>query len=339
MDGCGDGGEGRSGETVALQVRQGFQRTALGKIHGCRDLRRNLAFDTRQIVVSDQPVVLEPALEALDQAVLAPGFDFGLVTVELGVEHRMGAKAVGSALQEAGPSGFADEIQRAPCRALHGDHIHAIDCLAADRVARCLGVDVDFRLRSLQRGAHGIAIVLAHEQHRELPQGGEIEAFVELAFGDRALAEEAGSDSRLAAQTIGQGKTDGQRQSASDDRIAAVEVRIAAEQVHRAAPPARAPFRLAEHLGHHGCHRYATHQSVTVLAIGAHDPIVGVEKRNDPHCHGFLAIVQMQEAADLLLGIQFGALVLEPPDADHPGEQVDGMGMAQMRLGAVGVHR
>ena len=47
------------------------------------------------------------------------------------------------------------------------------------------------RFGELERRAHRVEVVLANEQHRELPQRGEIQRFVELAFGDRAVAEEA----------------------------------------------------------------------------------------------------------------------------------------------------
>jgi hypothetical protein len=40
----------------------------------------------------------------------------------------------------------------------------------------------------------------------------------------------------------------------------------------------------------------------------------------------------MQEAADLLLGVELGAFVLEMADADHALEQVCDMGMGQVGL-------
>ena len=73
---------------------------------------------------------------------------------------------------------------------------------------------------------------------------------MELALGDGAVAEEAGGDALAALQPVGEGEPDRDREAAADDRVAAVEAARDVEEVHRAAAPAAAAGRLAEHLRH-----------------------------------------------------------------------------------------
>ena len=205
----------------------------------------------------------------------------------------------------------------AACRGLDGDHVHAVDCLGRDPVARGLALDVGFRFRDRQRRAHGVEIVLADEQHRQAPQRREIQALVKLALRDRAFAEEAGGHDVLAAHAVGERQPDRERQAAAHDSVAAVEIGRAIEQVHRAAAPAAAALLLAVHFGEHGGHRYAAHERVPVLAIGRDDPVALFEHRDDADRDRFLAVVEMHEASDLLLRVELRALVLEAADADH----------------------
>ena len=132
-------------------------------------------------------------------------------------------------------------------------------------------MDVGFGFGPVQGRAHGVAIVLADEEHRQRPQRREVHGLVELALGRRALAEEAGGDMRRAAHLVGQRQAHRQRQAAADDGIAAIEAVRGVEQVHRAAAPARGAGRLAIHLGHDLVHRHAAHQRMAVLAIGGDD--------------------------------------------------------------------
>jgi hypothetical protein len=53
-------------------------------------------------------------------------------------------------------------------------------------------MNVRLGLGALEPHAHGVEIVLAHEQDGQPPQARQIQAFVELALVNRTLAEEAG---------------------------------------------------------------------------------------------------------------------------------------------------
>ena len=167
---------------------------------------------------------LQPSLEAHDRLLLAPSFDLGLVAIELGVEHRMRAQPVGPAFQKIGLAALAHRVNRPAGGGLDGNHIHAVDSLGGDPVARRLALNVGFGFRKRQCGSHGVEIVLAHEQHRQSPQRRQIHAFVKFAFGNGAFAEEAGSDEVIALHVVGERETDRQRQTTADDGVAAMEI-------------------------------------------------------------------------------------------------------------------
>ena len=60
---------------------------------------------------------------------------------------------------------------------------------------------------------------------------------------------------------------------------------------------------------------------MAVLTIGGDDAITTLQLRNDAHCYGLLSVIEMQEAANLLLGVQLCAAILKLADTQHLGEQ------------------
>ena len=148
---------------------------------------------------------------------------------------------------------------------------------------------------------------------------------MEFALGGCPLAEEADGDAILAAHLVGQRQAHRQRQAAADDGIAAVEIVLAAEQVHGAAAASRAAFGLAVHLGHHLAHGDAAHQRVGVLAVGCHQPVVCPQCADHAGGDRLLAVIEMQEAADLSRTVEFGTFRLKPADTDHAAQKVQHM--------------
>ena len=107
----------------------------------------------------------------------------------------MSAEAVSPYLEKERPARRRARPRRARARrGLDGEHIHAVDHAGRDPVARGLEAKIGLRLVALERGAHSVEVVLAEEQDRKLPERGEVQRFVELAFGHGAVAEEAGGD-------------------------------------------------------------------------------------------------------------------------------------------------
>ena len=169
------------------------------------------------------PACAHPGGQRVDRVALLPLLDLGLVPVPVRVVHRVGAEPVGAQLQEVRAAAAADRLRGVPGGLLDREHVHPVHRPGGHAVAGGPHRQVGLRLRPVERRAHGVQVVLAAEQHRQLPQRGQVQALVELALGDRAVAEEAGRDPGLAAHLVGERDTDRQRQPAADDRVPAVE--------------------------------------------------------------------------------------------------------------------
>src|SRR5208282_5490979 len=227
------------------------------------------------------------------------------------------AQPVGPAFEEIGLAAFAYCMDCAPCCSFDGDDVHSVDGLGGEPVAAGLALNIRLRFGNRERCAHGVEIVLANEQYREPPQRRKIEALVKLAFRYGAVTEKAGRNDFLALHVIGKRKPDSKRQPATHYCVAAIKVGSAVKQMHRAATPAATAFPLSVHFGEHHGHRHTTHKGLAVLPIGRDDPVALLQHGNDTHRNRFLSVVKVKEAADLLLGVKFGALVFELTDADH----------------------
>jgi len=172
-------------------------------------------------------------------------------------------------------------------------------------------------------GAHAVQVVLADEQDRGLPERRQVERFVELAFGDRALAKEAGGDIGLVLHLIRQGQAHRQGQVGTDDGVPAVEAGGAIEQVHGAAAAAGAALQLAVHLRHDHVGADPARQGVPVLAVGGDHGVLGGERLHHTHGNGFFADVQVQETADLGRLVQLGGFFFVAPDQDHLAQHIE----------------
>ena len=73
---------------------------------------------------------------------------------------------------------------------VHRQRVHAVDLHRFDVGHARFLVHVRHRRGFVDRHAHAVLVVLAHEHHRQFPQRGQIQAFVELAVVGAAVAEE-----------------------------------------------------------------------------------------------------------------------------------------------------
>ena len=118
----------------------------------------------------------------------------------------------GLELQERRSLAAPRPLRRAAHRIDHRQHVVAIDRLAghpvADRAIRQprAGVLLDDGRRQAP------LVVLDDEDHRQLPDRGEVQRFVEVALARRAFSGEGRRHARLAAQLIREGQPVGHRQ-------------------------------------------------------------------------------------------------------------------------------
>ena len=146
--------------------------------------------------------------------------------------------------------------------------------------AEALGLarQVGDRRVAVERGAHAELVVDDQEDHRQLPERGEVHGLAEGALVGGAVAHHR-EDHVLGALVVGgQRHARGEREGAADDAVAAEEAPLAVEQVHRAAAAAGGAVLAAEQLGHHGVGVGAARERLAVLAIGRHQ-VVGLAQR------------------------------------------------------------
>ena len=129
-------------------------------------------------------------------------------------------------------------------------HVHAVDLLAGNAERDAALREIGLRRGALDRGAHGVAVVLDDVDDRQLPELGHVEALVDLALVGRAVAEIGQRDVVVAAVLVGEGEAGAERDLRADDAVAAVEVLLVGEHVHRAALAARIAAAAAGQLGH-----------------------------------------------------------------------------------------
>ena len=88
-----------------------------------------------------------------------------------------------------GPSPRAGALVRLPGRRVAAEHVAAVDHHAGHAVARRARRDRAAGHLAVERDADGVAVVLAHEDDRQVVDAGEVHRLVDLALVGGALAE------------------------------------------------------------------------------------------------------------------------------------------------------
>ena len=155
---------------------------------------------------------------------------------------------------------------------------------------------------------------------------------MELALGDRAVAEEADRDVALAFDLRGERGARRDRQSAADDAVRAEHAHREVGDVHRAALAFAVAVDAPEQLGHHALHVRALGDAVAVAAVRAGHPIgvrqVGAHADGD----GFLADIGVHGAVDLACRPQLDRELVELADQDHLAQHLDQVRCAHWRI-------
>jgi len=115
----------------------------------------------------------------------------------------------------------------------------------------------------------------------------------------------------------GPGQAAAQRVLAADDGVAAVHGVGLVEHVHGPAFAFGTAGDFAVHLGHAGVGVHAAGQGVAVVAVGGDDGVVVVRGPDGAHGGGFLADVDVAEAADLGLLVGLHGPLFEAADHHH----------------------
>ena len=127
---------------------------------------------------------------------------------------------------------------------------------------------------------------------------------------------------------------------ATDDAVAAPVVLVGREIMHRATLALRAARHAAGQLGHALVHTHADHQAVAVVAVASDDMVMFTQKGDRAGGDGFLADIEVEEAANLALLVDSDAALFEMADSGHFGVKRDLIGLGHGRIGRIfGVFR
>ena len=240
-----------------------------------------------------------------------------------GIGARMARMAIGKALDERGAAPFARLLKRRERSPIDDIGVVAIDDDALKTVGRrAIARGMFHRRHVADRRVFHVEIVLADEDDRQLPDGGEIERLVERANIGRAVAEEADGHVLLAEILRAPGRATGDRQMRADNRIGAEHVMLDRGQVHRAALAAHEADVAQHQFAEHALHRGAAGERMRVAAIGAERLVALAHRDAKPRRDRLLAERQMARALDHVLQKEIEGALLAVADFDLKTKQL-----------------
>ncbi len=261
----------------------------------------------------------QPVPPARDRAALPPRVDL-LARAVARVAHPLGVRsgAVGEAFEQRRPVAAPRPPHRLAGGFVDGEDVVAVQPDARQPVGRAPGRDVRIARHRLEGHLGRVEVVLADEQDRQAPDGGQVEALVERAVVDGAVAEERDAHAVGPEEAVAVAGPGGHQDAGPDDPARPQEADLGREEVHAAAPAARAAGGAPEQLGHELARRDALRQRVAVTAVGAEHRVVRPEVGGDAGRDRLLADVGVAGALDQAAGVGARQRLLGPPDHDHP---------------------
>src|SRR5690606_10124572 len=192
-------------------------------------------------------------------------FFFGAVFGRVG--HGVPFVPVGPHFEESGPVTAPCALHRFVHCVMNGYHVHAIDRCAGHVETEAHLIDVAHVGCAAHGCTHGVAVVLAHENNRELPQHRHVKGFVECALPDSAVAHITYADAVEPVIFVGECNARTEGNLAAYDTMPAHEFVLFTEEVHGATLSFGASGSFAEQLGHGSVGRYALGDGMRMAAV------------------------------------------------------------------------
>ena len=167
------------------------------------------------------------------------------------------------------------------------------------------------------------AVVLAHEDHRQRPHGGQVQRFVERAVRGASVAEERHRNLPRAPLCRRQRRAEGDGHPGADDPVCADDAEAGVGDVHRAALAFAVAVALAEQLGHAAVHPPVLGEHVAVASMGRGDVVVDRQSRAHAGGDGLLADVDVHCAGQFPRCFEGRDPLLEETDPHHAPVEVD----------------
>ena len=180
------------------------------------------------------------------------------------------------------------------------------------------------RRSTFDRSAHRVAVVLDHEDHRDVEETREIHRLVETTLIERSITEEAKRDVLVDATVddfililLREGQTGSEWGLSTDDSMSTEEIVRLVEHVHRPALALRTAPDPTEHFSHAILGVHAASEGVPMIAVGGDDRIGMLHRRDTTDRDRFLANIDVAEATDLLVLVGLHGSNFELADQQH----------------------
>src|SRR6266699_3151057 len=310
---------------VPIEVRLDGVGAVLGEVEGGERLFQDLALHLFAGLGVDQSDALQELVVGLDRTDPLPCFALGDVAVAgraVVAGTAVGAEAIDRRLDEGGAAILTRALDRFLGCFVYREHVGAVDEYARHAVRRCPFPDhAPGMLPRRQRRLHGVVVVLAEIDHRQLPERSEVQAFGRDPFFDAGFAEKYHANALELPHPRRERRPcrDGDRPA--DDRRRARHAHFLVDEVHRAAARSGTTVDAAEHLGKHGLEVATLREVVAVGAVAAIEK-VGVGERGTASDRGrFLPDHEVDRGLHLVLVVALLDLLLDDPDAQHRAKQ------------------
>ena len=320
----GGAGSSRTGRARVDEVRHGGgigAGQAARRLHRSVELVGHRRLEQLDLGVPDSGLP-EPLLLHQERVTRLPLLHLLRGAVALRITLVVAVPAVGRGLDDGGApagAGGQDGVVRDGCG---GRDVVAVDRDVGDPVA---GGALLERRRVLGGGRRelGVAVVLAEEDHRHLPYGGEVHGFVERALRRRAVTEEGHRDAAVRPELRRRRRAHGDGQARGDDAVRPEDPELRVGDVHGAPAAAVRALVLPHQLGEHADRVQALGQAVAVPAVRGGDDVRRAQRPARPDRRRLLPDGEVHEAGDLPVAVERGDPLLEPPDDQHPAVHLD----------------
>ena len=234
-----------------------------------------------------------------------------------GIGRGVAGDAIGAHMQQMRAVAAPHGRDRALRRVIHRHHVVAVDRDRRD--AERLGAIDHARPRrdAFAARERRDAVVLAHEQHRQLVEHRPVQPFEERPAIDRAVAEHAGRDRVRLLHLQALRGADRDRDAARHHAVRAEHADGKIRDVHRAALAAAIAVRAAVKLRHHALRVGALGDGVAVAAMVRRDAVVDAQIDADAGRDRFLPDRDMQRPRDFARLVRLERGLLEGADARH----------------------
>ena len=122
---------------------------------------------------------------------------------------------------------------------------------------------------------------------------------------------------------IGKGEPGAERHLGGHDAVPAEEILLAGKHVHRSALAVRIPVAAPGQFGHDALRVHTAGEHVPVVAVAGDDLVALFDRHLHADDHGFLADIEVAEAADEAHAVHLTSALLEAADEQHALEGLE----------------